>query len=1030
MSFGPQMTLADLMVRLNLDTSNFERGARRAEQSARGFRRVLQDTLSGATMGAGMAVANAALSVLVQAFNAAQDAVIGFNSTLEQADLAFGKMLKSGEAARSFLADLKRFAAQTPFEFPELLTASRRLLAFKFQAGQIIPLMTAIGDVAAASGNAGAEGIGRLTTALGQMQAKGRVQQEELLQLQEAGVATSEILAIVARDVGMTMDEVEEALSKGRISSDAFIKAFMEWSQANVGGMMAEQAKTFQGAMSTISDSLRDAAATAFRALFVRLSEAAQRFAQFVQSAEFGEWVQKTALYVEFVIRALAVLANAFQRTMVAIATIVVTAGAVILKGMALLNPFVRHSPSLVESVEEGFGRRIPAAIAGMAEQVREKLAIAGRAVAAFKAMASGGLARAEGLRESETVGQVARLGPGATGAYVEARNAMRDLESQAESLGGEIREGEAALREMERALRPLQDAFDAASRRVQGYRNTIAEAQEAMRRLVSEGKLPGEEHHENQLADNRRRQAETELRMLELKAKGSPTATDEREYQRLQKQLEGLRTEEQRLRLQGELTFGEQRRKLAQAAGEHKEVSARDRLAGILKAKEALQQAQQALPAAEAEMKGAGEALELAKGKIELQRTALQDLKDEYAEITRELQAQRAAMDQMLAEARELDQAAKAGAGGAGKGDIGKGLTFGAGTAPPWAKKADDWATENNALRSLATELEETLKTLEKNLDTGVGKIEAFATGFQKQFGIEGGLPGALAAFRQGWDDNFGPMMEKLGEFGTWLSENTPAAMQGFQRGWETYLRPTFEAIREGAKTVGVDVNTGLVQLFSLWLPLSLGNWQRSWAVAEAVFKGMGPLFDPHGPMKPLYDFEVFWRVTLPVAVNGFLGNTLDKLLEGLGSLLEKLRPIGEVLGAIKKGFESIKPPDWMGGGNAAPGMDGGNGRGSGGGRRQMYATGGSFVVGGHGGLDSQLVSFMATPGERVTITPPGNGGGALALTGPLVGSISIQGREDVTALLRALEGMLMQALEQAGGSGTRFPLGMERRM
>lgn len=40
-------------------------------------------------------------------------------------------------------------------------------------------------------------------------------------------------------------------------------------------------------------------------------------------------------------------------------------------------------------------------------------------------------------------------------------------------------------------------------------------------------------------------------------------------------------------------------------------------------------------------------------------------------------------------------------------------------------------------------------------------------------------------------------------------------------------------------------------------------------------------------------------------------------------------------------------------------------------------YATGGSFLVGGSGGIDSQLVSFMATPGERVTVSPPGQQGG-----------------------------------------------------
>ena len=40
-------------------------------------------------------------------------------------------------------------------------------------------------------------------------------------------------------------------------------------------------------------------------------------------------------------------------------------------------------------------------------------------------------------------------------------------------------------------------------------------------------------------------------------------------------------------------------------------------------------------------------------------------------------------------------------------------------------------------------------------------------------------------------------------------------------------------------------------------------------------------------------------------------------------------------------------------------------------------FARGGSFQVGGAGGTDSQMVRFRASPGERVTVTPPGQGGG-----------------------------------------------------
>ena len=44
-------------------------------------------------------------------------------------------------------------------------------------------------------------------------------------------------------------------------------------------------------------------------------------------------------------------------------------------------------------------------------------------------------------------------------------------------------------------------------------------------------------------------------------------------------------------------------------------------------------------------------------------------------------------------------------------------------------------------------------------------------------------------------------------------------------------------------------------------------------------------------------------------------------------------------------------------------------------------FASGGAFNVGGSGGTDSQRVSFLATPGERVTVTPPGQVSGGVTV-------------------------------------------------
>lgn len=171
---------------------------------------------------------------------------------MEQTRIAFTTLLKDGEKAKSFLSELEKFAASTPFELPGVLDASKRLLAFGFSAEQVIPILTAVGDSAAALG-IGEEGIQRLTLAIGQMQAKGKVSAEEMLQLAEAGVPAWEMLANkIGTDIPTAMDKA----SKGQISAAEGIQAVISGMNSKFGGMMEQQAQTVNGIMSNIQDSV------------------------------------------------------------------------------------------------------------------------------------------------------------------------------------------------------------------------------------------------------------------------------------------------------------------------------------------------------------------------------------------------------------------------------------------------------------------------------------------------------------------------------------------------------------------------------------------------------------------------------------------------------------------------------------------------------------------------------------------------------------------------------------------------------
>lgn len=171
---------------------------------------------------------------------------------MEQTEKAFTTLLKSADLAKDFLAELERFAAATPFELPGLLNASKRLLAFGFSAQQVIPILTAIGDSAAALGM-GEEGISRLTTAIGQIQAKAKVSAEEMNQINETGIPAWQLLADT---IGTTVPQAMDMASKGMIGGATGVQAILTGMNKQFGGMMAEQSQTLNGMMSNIQDSI------------------------------------------------------------------------------------------------------------------------------------------------------------------------------------------------------------------------------------------------------------------------------------------------------------------------------------------------------------------------------------------------------------------------------------------------------------------------------------------------------------------------------------------------------------------------------------------------------------------------------------------------------------------------------------------------------------------------------------------------------------------------------------------------------
>jgi tape measure domain-containing protein len=285
-------SVAALQVTVGADISSALSGLNKlngAVSSAGGFFGRAASTAAGFIGGA------LGLQALQGVAGGAGDAIFGFNASLEQSQTSFGVMLGSGAKAQSFLESLQSFALATPFEFPQLVSASQRMLAFGFSASQVIPLLTDIGNVASASPSGFAAGLDRISLALGQMQAKGKVQGDELLQLQEAGVNTGQVFEIMAQQTGKTVPRLQAMSTAGKLLPATFIKAFQAMSKARFGGLMDKQSQTFTGAVSNIRDGLRGALAKGFLPLFNAVRGGAVQFANFLQTPAFQAWVARLA---------------------------------------------------------------------------------------------------------------------------------------------------------------------------------------------------------------------------------------------------------------------------------------------------------------------------------------------------------------------------------------------------------------------------------------------------------------------------------------------------------------------------------------------------------------------------------------------------------------------------------------------------------------------------------------------------------------------------------------------------------------
>src|SRR5215831_16303483 len=269
-------TVAELSVVVDADTSALTRSLSEASNQVQGFGDAFKQGLG---LGAGMTALSAGVSMIGDAFGSLKSSVIDFNQQLDQSRAVFTRYFQGNQqTADAFLTTLKGFAATTPFEFKDLTTFAIRLQNANTNANDIIPTLKAIGNAASATGQLSTTEVDRISLALSQMQQKGKVSGEEMLQLTEANIPAWNILS---EATGKSVAQLQKMTSEGQISSDVFVKAFRDMYEN--AGLMEGASKTLAGALSNISDIGTQAFADIGRSIYDLVTTGADALAQSVR---------------------------------------------------------------------------------------------------------------------------------------------------------------------------------------------------------------------------------------------------------------------------------------------------------------------------------------------------------------------------------------------------------------------------------------------------------------------------------------------------------------------------------------------------------------------------------------------------------------------------------------------------------------------------------------------------------------------------------------------------------------------------
>ena len=167
---------------------------------------------------------------------------------MEQTGLAFKVMMGDAAAAAEYVDKLRKYAAETPFEFGDISDAGKTLLSMGTAADKSIEVIRKLGDIASVSGKP----LKELAFLYAKVQNSG-LSNEVAESLEMQGVP---IRKLIAEMKGISFEDVFKGISKRQFNLDDLDAALDKLT--GPGGLLENmtklQSQTFSGALSTLTD--------------------------------------------------------------------------------------------------------------------------------------------------------------------------------------------------------------------------------------------------------------------------------------------------------------------------------------------------------------------------------------------------------------------------------------------------------------------------------------------------------------------------------------------------------------------------------------------------------------------------------------------------------------------------------------------------------------------------------------------------------------------------------------------------------